>query len=44
MEVTLLSKEEIEGKSNVLQKVGRICNRPYWTSTSSCFVDAWNYA
>ena len=44
MEVTLLSKEEIEGKSNVLQKVGRICNRPYWTSTSSCFVAAWNYA
>ena len=35
MEVTLLSKEEIERKSKVLQKVGRICNRPYWTRTPS---------
>ena len=29
IEVTLLSKEEIEGKSKVLQKVGTWCNQPY---------------
>ena len=37
IEVTLLSKEEIEGKSKVLQKVGTWCNQPYWTSTPSRF-------
>lgn len=37
IEVTLLSKEEIEGKSKVLQKVGTWYNQPYWTSTPSRF-------
>ncbi len=31
IEVTLLSKEEVEGKSKVLQKVGRGCDTSYWT-------------
>ena len=33
MEVTLLSKKEIEGKSKILEKVGRGCNYGYWTRT-----------
>ena len=33
MEVTLLSKEEVKGKSKILAKVGRGCNREYWTRT-----------
>lgn len=33
IEVTLLSKEEVEGKSKVLQKVGMSCGSQYWTST-----------
>ena len=37
IEVTLLSKEEVEGKSKVLQKVGINCKRGYWTSTPSLF-------
>ena len=43
MEVTLLSEEEVEEKSKVLQKVGRGCNKWYWTSTSSLF-NSWNNA
>ena len=41
IEVTLLSKEEVEGKSKVLQKVGRGCGYDYWTRTSciSKFMD-----
>ena len=35
IEVTLLSKDEVEGKSKILEKVGRSCNIGYWTSTSS---------
>lgn len=35
IEVTLLSKEEVEGKSKVLQKVGIDCKKTYWTSTPS---------
>ena len=37
MEATLLSKEEIEGKSKVLQKVGIRCGNKYWLSTPSYF-------
>ena len=33
IEVTLLSKEEVEGKSKVLKKVGIGCGTCYWTST-----------
>ena len=33
IEVTLLSKEEVEGKSKVLQKAGRSLRKGYWTST-----------
>ena len=40
IEVTLLSKDEVEGKSKVLQKVGRGCDYDYWTSTSSA-VSLW---
>ena len=43
IEVTLLSKEEIEGKSEVLQKVGIDCGSYYWTSTPSHF-SYWNFA
>ena len=43
VEVTLLSKEEIEGKSEVLQKVGIGCGKPYWTSTPSVF-SSWSDA
>ena len=43
IEVTLLSKEEVEGKSKVLQKVGLGCDYDYWTSTPSLF-DYWSYA
>ena len=39
VEVTLLSKEEVEGKSKVLQKVGIRCGKRYWTSTPSYFVN-----
>ena len=39
IEVTLLSKEEVEGKSKVLQKVGRGCDYDYWTSTKLLFSD-----
>lgn len=35
VEVTLLSKDEVEGKLKILEKVGRSCNIGYWTSTSS---------
>lgn len=31
LEVTLLSKEEVEGNSKVLQKVGRGCDTSDWT-------------
>ena len=31
MEVTLLSKKEVEGKSKILEKVGIYCNSSYWT-------------
>lgn len=37
VEVTLLSKEEVEGKSKVLQKVGIKCDENYWTRTTSYF-------
>ena len=40
IEVTLLSKREIEGKSEVLQKVGIGCGNSYWTRTLSSF-DNW---
>ena len=43
IEVTLLSKDEVKEKSKVLQKVGRGCNKWYWTSTSSLF-NSWNSA
>lgn len=43
IEVTLLSKEEVEGKSKVLQKAGRECEKIYWTSTPSYFY-GWNAA
>lgn len=43
IEVTLLSKEDVEGKSKVLQKIGRGCGKAYWTSTPSGFSD-WNGA
>ena len=33
MEVTLLSKKEIEGKSKIFKKVGIDCNSSYWTRT-----------
>ena len=33
IEVTLLSKEEVKRKSKVLQKVGRGCEKCYWTSS-----------
>lgn len=32
-----MSKEEVEGKSKVLQKVGRSLRKGYWTSTPSFF-------
>ncbi len=41
IEVTLLSKEEVEGKSKILEKVGRGCDYDYWTSTPSLFY-SWN--
>ena len=45
IEVTLLSKEEVEGKSKVLQKVGIGCNQPYWTSTPTpLYFDYWGNA
>ncbi len=37
IEVTLLSRREVEAKSKILQKVGRRCNRPYWTNEPSYF-------
>ena len=43
VEVTLLSKEEVEGKSKVLQKVGRSLREWYWTSTPAYF-SFWNSA
>ena len=39
IEVTLLSKEEVEGKSEVLKIVGAGCRERYWTSTSLGFLD-----
>ena len=44
IEVTLLSKEEIEGKSKVLQIVGAGCGKSYWTSTTmSGYGYKWRY-
>ena len=37
IEVTLLSKKEVEGKSKILEKVGRGCDYGYWTSAPSLF-------
>ena len=37
MEVTLLSKEEINGKSKIFKKVGRDCNYKYLTRTPYLF-------
>ena len=37
IEVTLLSKKEVEGKSKVLQEIGINCKGNYWTSTPSRF-------
>ena len=37
MEVTLLSKKEVEGKSKILAKVGRGCYDFYWTRTLAQF-------
>ena len=37
MEVTLLSNEEVEGKSKIFKKVGRGCNYDYWTRILALF-------
>ena len=39
IKATLPSKEEVEN-STVFQKVGTSCNKAYWTSTPSVFIDA----
>ena len=39
IKVTLLSKEDIEGKSKVLKQIGIKCGKEYWTSTPSCFFN-----
>ena len=41
MEVTLLSKKEVKGKSKILEKVGIYCNSSYWTR-SQLFNGAYN--
>ena len=37
IEVTLISKKEVKGKSKVLQKIGIGCGEIYWTSTPPNF-------
>ena len=48
IEVTLLSKKEIEGKSKVLRKIGAGCKKAYWTNYTIAkdfagVVDAFGY-
>ena len=43
IKITLPSKEEVEGKSKVFEKVGAGCGHNYWTSTLSRFA-SWHSA